>query len=211
MGFEPHAGDNWSRDEDHLALIIELLGEIPTGLLKAGTQTHSMFTSQGKLRNISKLKFWPLINVLTEKYDWAIEDAAPFADLLTNMMTLNPHHRYSAEQCLSHPWLNDEVEFDLERYMQENKIVDNIICDENSCSESSEWVSEDDIGSETYDSDDQRQEQSSEIHIYNDNEEVNNGEILINARNISLNDDDKELISSDEEIPIARRTRSSEI
>ena len=33
-------------------------------------------------------------------------------------------------------------------------------------------------GSETYDSDDQRQEQSSEVHIYQDHEEVNNGEIL---------------------------------
>lgn len=34
--FEPHSGPDYSRDEDHLAHVIELLGEIPRQIAFSG-------------------------------------------------------------------------------------------------------------------------------------------------------------------------------
>lgn len=119
--FEPHSGENWSRDEDHIALVMELLGYIPSSLRKAGEMTNEFFLPSGVLKNISRLKFWPLISVLTEKYDWDFQDAAPFADLLGKMLSLHPGSRYTAEQCLQHPWINKENTFD---YVSFKKYLD---------------------------------------------------------------------------------------
>jgi len=44
--FEPHSGESWSRDEDHIALITELVGTLPKKCVMNGTY------SKGKV-NIS--------------------------------------------------------------------------------------------------------------------------------------------------------------
>lgn len=45
--FEPEAGESYSRDEDHLAHIIELLGPIPRYLLNSGKWSDFFFNSTG--------------------------------------------------------------------------------------------------------------------------------------------------------------------
>lgn len=47
--FEPHSGDTYSRDEDHLAHIIELLGTIPQFLLRQGKYSREFFAKDGTL------------------------------------------------------------------------------------------------------------------------------------------------------------------
>lgn len=103
--FDPHGGENYTRDEDHLAHIIELMGTIPTNLIFLGKQGSKYFTSNGLLKNITKLKPWPIHNVLTEKYDWNQLDAEIFSDFLMPMLSYDPATRATAEQCLNHPWL----------------------------------------------------------------------------------------------------------
>ncbi|XP_018103698.1 SRSF protein kinase 1 S homeolog isoform X3 [Xenopus laevis] len=103
--FEPHSGENYSRDEDHIALIIELLGRIPRKLIVAGKYSKEFFTKKGDLKHISKLKPWGLFEVLVEKYEWAEEDAAGFTDFLLPMLELAPEKRVTASQCLNHAWL----------------------------------------------------------------------------------------------------------
>lgn len=103
--FDPHGGENYTRDEDHLAHIIELMGTIPTNLIFLGKQGTKYFASNGLLKNITKLKPWPIHNVLTEKYDWNQVDAEIFSDFLIPMLSYDPATRASAEQCLKHPWL----------------------------------------------------------------------------------------------------------
>uniref|UniRef100_H2YVF7 non-specific serine/threonine protein kinase n=1 Tax=Ciona savignyi TaxID=51511 RepID=H2YVF7_CIOSA len=44
--FEPHSGEDYSRDEDHLALIIELLGYIPRSVSLAGEYSALYFTRE---------------------------------------------------------------------------------------------------------------------------------------------------------------------
>ncbi|XP_028261293.1 SRSF protein kinase 1b [Parambassis ranga] len=103
--FEPHSGEDYSRDEDHIALIIELLGKVPRKLILAGKYSKEFFTKKGDLRHITKLKPWGLFDVLVEKYEWSKEEAHSFSSFLVPMLDLVPERRATAAQCLSHPWL----------------------------------------------------------------------------------------------------------
>uniref|UniRef100_A0A3B4X715 non-specific serine/threonine protein kinase n=1 Tax=Seriola lalandi dorsalis TaxID=1841481 RepID=A0A3B4X715_SERLL len=103
--FEPHSGEDYSRDEDHIALIIELLGKVPRKLILAGKYSKEFFTKKGDLRHITKLKPWGLFDVLVEKYEWSKEEAQCFSSFLLPMLDLVPERRATAAQCLSHPWL----------------------------------------------------------------------------------------------------------
>lgn len=66
--FEPKSGKYFSRDDDHLAQMIELLGNIPRSVSLSGKHSKDFFNREGKLRHIDRLKFWPLKDVFTEKY-----------------------------------------------------------------------------------------------------------------------------------------------
>uniref|UniRef100_A0AAZ3SKK6 non-specific serine/threonine protein kinase n=1 Tax=Oncorhynchus tshawytscha TaxID=74940 RepID=A0AAZ3SKK6_ONCTS len=104
--FEPHSGEDYSRDEDHIAHIIELLGVIPRHFALSGKYSREFFNRRGELRHITKLKPWSLFDVLVEKYGWAPEDAGHFTHFLLPMLEMVPEKRASAGDCLSHPWLN---------------------------------------------------------------------------------------------------------
>lgn len=103
--FEPHSGEGYTRDEDHLAHIIELLGEIPKRIINSGKQSRQYFNKRGELRHISWLKPWDLYDVLTDKYNWAPQDAKDFAAFLRPMLDFDPNRRATAADCLQHPWL----------------------------------------------------------------------------------------------------------
>ena len=47
--FEPHSGEDYSRDEDHLAHIIELLGNIPRHIAFSGKYSREFFNKRGEL------------------------------------------------------------------------------------------------------------------------------------------------------------------
>jgi len=105
--FEPHSGTDYSRDEDHLAHIVELVGPIPKHIAFSGRYSKEFFKKSGELRHITKLKPWPLIEVLTEKYDWDHATCKAFSDWLIPMLSLDPATRATPEQCLKHPFLAD--------------------------------------------------------------------------------------------------------
>ncbi|XP_076307907.1 SRSF protein kinase 3-like isoform X2 [Tachypleus tridentatus] len=103
--FEPHSGEDYSRDEDHIAHIIELLGDIPRQIALSGRYSREFFTKRGELRHITKLKPWGLVEVLTEKYEWDISEAQAFTDFLIPMLMFDPNLRAKASDSLKHPWL----------------------------------------------------------------------------------------------------------
>lgn len=103
--FEPHSGDNYSRDEDHIAHISELLGKIPKKIALSGKHSSIFFNRKGQLRHIPHLKFWSLPEVLMEKYEWTEEDARGFSDFLLPMLSLDKDTRATAGKSLKHPWL----------------------------------------------------------------------------------------------------------
>lgn len=103
--FEPHSGENYTRDEDHIAHIIELLGNIPKGIALSGNFSREFFNKRGELLHIGNLKPWDLYSVLTQKYSWNSKDAREFAEFLTPMLDFNTQRRASAHQCLQHKWI----------------------------------------------------------------------------------------------------------
>jgi serine/threonine protein kinase len=72
--FEPKSGKHFSRDDDHLAQMIELLGNMPRSVSLGGKNSREFFNREGKLRHIDRLKFWPLRNVLVEKYHMDVKE-----------------------------------------------------------------------------------------------------------------------------------------
>ncbi|KAL3234558.1 Serine/threonine-protein kinase SKY1 [Nakaseomyces bracarensis] len=107
--FEPNEGHSYTKDDDHIAQVIELLGDFPSYLLNNGKYTRTFFNSKGQLRNISKLKFWPLKDVLKEKYKFQDDEAREIADFLLPMLTLDPRKRADAGGLANHPWLRDTI------------------------------------------------------------------------------------------------------
>nr|CAD7401739.1 unnamed protein product [Timema cristinae] len=104
--FEPHSGEDYCRDEDHLAHIIELLGEIPRRIALSGKHSRQFFTKKCELRHIPSLKPWGLYEVLTDKYEWDSKEAQEFTAFLRPMLDYDPNRRATSSECLRHPWLN---------------------------------------------------------------------------------------------------------
>jgi serine/threonine-protein kinase SRPK3 len=48
---------------------MELLGRMPRKVATTGKYAKDFFNRHGELRHIKKLRYWPLDDVLTEKYD----------------------------------------------------------------------------------------------------------------------------------------------
>ncbi|KAF3642620.1 SRSF protein kinase 1 [Capsicum annuum] len=104
--FDPHSGDNFDRDEDHLALMMELLGMMPRKIALGGRYSRDFFNRHGDLRHIRRLRFWPLKKVLIEKYEFSEQDAKDLSDFLVQILDFVPEKRPTAAQCLLHPWIN---------------------------------------------------------------------------------------------------------
>ncbi|KAG9328522.1 hypothetical protein JZ751_013456 [Albula glossodonta] len=104
--FEPKGGKTFSVEEDHLAHIIELLGEIPISVALSGKYSDYYFNHKGDLRRIRVLRPWGLYEVLVEKYHCGLKEASLFSDFLLHMLDFLPERRATAAQCLSHPWIS---------------------------------------------------------------------------------------------------------
>ncbi|XP_070758489.1 SRSF protein kinase 3-like [Enoplosus armatus] len=103
--FDPQSGATFSREEDHIAHIIELLGPLSSQFALSGRNSKQYFNSKGQLRHISKLKPWSLLEILLDKYEWPREEAVQFSSFLLTMLELLPEERATAAQCLKHPWI----------------------------------------------------------------------------------------------------------
>merc|ERR1740121_1162166 len=58
--FDPKASEEYPRDEDHLALFVELLGPMPKPLITRARRGQTYFNRNGELRHIKALKYWSL-------------------------------------------------------------------------------------------------------------------------------------------------------
>ncbi|KAE8723154.1 SRSF protein kinase 1 [Hibiscus syriacus] len=106
MMFAPKTGEGFSEDEDHLALMMELLGKMPRKIAVGGARSKDFFDRHGDLKRIRRLKFLPLDRLLVTKYKFAETDAREFLGFLSPLLDFSPEKRPTAQQCLHHPWLN---------------------------------------------------------------------------------------------------------
>eukprot|EP01029_Cantina_marsupialis_P012112 TRINITY_DN2674_c0_g1_i1.p1 TRINITY_DN2674_c0_g1~~TRINITY_DN2674_c0_g1_i1.p1 ORF type:complete len:849 (-),score=235.13 TRINITY_DN2674_c0_g1_i1:252-2798(-) len=97
----------YERDEDHLALMSELLGRIPRHFALSGHQSRRFFNRNGELKHIHQLNFWRISDVLHEKYSMDRTSADAVESFLKPMLEFDPLKRASAADCLKHSWLQD--------------------------------------------------------------------------------------------------------
>ncbi|EDK36489.2 hypothetical protein PGUG_00587 [Meyerozyma guilliermondii ATCC 6260] len=107
--FDPRDGKTYTKDDDHIAQIVELIGPFPRAMLKEAYYTRDFFNVRGELHRIQKLKPWGLKDVLMEKYKFAVSDAIEIADFLMPMLALQPELRADAGGMVNHEWLSDAV------------------------------------------------------------------------------------------------------
>ncbi|EEA07900.1 protein kinase domain-containing protein [Cryptosporidium muris RN66] len=103
--FTPKSTAHFSCDDDHLAQMIELLGDFPTSLITKGKKSKKFFTKHHKLQRITKLQFWDLESVLVNKYRIPKPEAHNFSLFLLPFLSLDPCSRPKAYDMLNHPWL----------------------------------------------------------------------------------------------------------
>mmetsp|Transcript_7743 Transcript_7743/g.7193 ORF Transcript_7743/g.7193 Transcript_7743/m.7193 type:complete len:186 (-) Transcript_7743:247-804(-) len=104
--FDPKKGKNYKKNDDHLALICELIGECPNvEFLLSGEDSEDFFDKKGKLKKIQSLKFWSLYHVLIEKYKLKELEAKGLNDFMMKMLQWEPSKRATAKDMLSHYWL----------------------------------------------------------------------------------------------------------
>ncbi|KAI5282770.1 serine/threonine protein kinase, CMGC group [Ascosphaera aggregata] len=105
--FDPQSGSKYGKDDDHIAQIIELLGNFPKSMCLTGKWSQEIFNRKGELRNIHRLRHWALPDVLHEKYHYSRRESKVISDFLHPMLELNPEARANAGGMSGHHWLDD--------------------------------------------------------------------------------------------------------
>jgi serine/threonine-protein kinase SRPK3 len=82
---------------------------MPKKLASIGKYSKSFFNKKGELKNINKLNFWPLEDVLGEKYGFAPEVAAEVASFVIPLLDFNPKKRMTAAEALQNPFLAEKL------------------------------------------------------------------------------------------------------
>lgn len=124
--FDPASGSRYSKDDDHIAQIIELVGEFPKNLAFSGKYSSEFFNRKGELRHIQKLRYWPLEAVLHDKYLLPKEQADMITSFLSPMLRLHPDKRARASELVHHAWLDGIVvqgELDVIRRAEEDELL----------------------------------------------------------------------------------------
>lgn len=85
------------------------MGPFPRHIALSGKYSSEIFTRKAELRHISRLKYWPLKSVLTEKYLIPEEDADILSHFLEPMLLLDPAKRATAKDMLEEPWLEGVI------------------------------------------------------------------------------------------------------
>lgn len=112
--FDPQEGLTFTKDEDHLAQIIELLGEFPTEQYLSECGLASVyFRDTETLENIPTLKFWSLRKVFIEKYKFDFDDDnVKFAwDIILKCLRFDLEERYDCGSLLEHPWFKPNAKY----------------------------------------------------------------------------------------------------
>ena len=116
--FDPRKGQTYSKTDDHLAQMIELLGPMPKNYAMAAKNFDNFFVKESQtsdryiFRKIDGLKHFPLARLLTDKYRLQPEEANFLAEFLLPMLQWRPSDRPTSQQMLSHEWLKMPDEYD---------------------------------------------------------------------------------------------------
>lgn len=124
--FDPRNGKNYDKNDDHMALMIRMLGHLPRSLLERGKYSREMFTRKGALKT-KEYNSKPLAVRLTDEYKFSQEDAEEFANFLRPMLRYLPEKRATASEMLSHPWLTGKSIEEVDESVTSDSIIKFVI------------------------------------------------------------------------------------
>lgn len=106
--FDPPKEKKFNRDKHHLFWIQQLIGKIPKKMIKKSKRRKYLFNKKGQLKGFDEdVPIWNLQNVLVEDHEIDKNTAIEISDFLMNLLKYNPEERYTVQDCLNHPWLNN--------------------------------------------------------------------------------------------------------
>ena len=108
--FNPRPGQDYKKNDDHLAQFMEMLGPMPKKFAMQGNMFNHYFERNEKnnkffFRRIHNLKRVNLKQILIFRYHIKPKEAEMLADFLLKILKWYPSDRPSAQKMLEHPWL----------------------------------------------------------------------------------------------------------
>lgn len=110
--FNPKGSETYSKEEDHIAFIHELIGPPDVKWLKRAKRFRKYYTTKGKMKKIPRHKIWKLKDVLKEKYWFKDIEAEKLADFLMMALQWKNEDRSTAEEMLEHEWFTMPADYD---------------------------------------------------------------------------------------------------
>ncbi len=103
--FKPRKGENYEKNDDHLALMIETLGPLPKNMIATGKYSKNYFDKQGELIKIHNIKEYSLKEILHNEFKYEKEVAAEIEGFMLPLLQYDPRKRVDARTALKSPWL----------------------------------------------------------------------------------------------------------
>jgi len=188
--FSPRKGETYSKNDDHIAKFIRMLGKMPKNFALSGENSYKYFNRKGEMRRVHNIPKIPLKNVLMMKYHFKEKEAQALSDFIMPMLEYLPEKRASARELLNHPWLKMEPNFDVKMNdveIAKMNFFENIKNEEMENEKNNNFLYDDD-------SDNDRQ-------VYTSESEVNEGDDEDNSEYDAEFSDDKESDDSGDENP----------
>ena len=103
--FKPKKSEKYSKNDDHLALMMEHLGKMPKNFALKGKYSREYLNKNGQLLKIKDLKETTILDALMEEDQIPLEEAEKIEQFLLPMLQYDPDKRISAQEALKNEWL----------------------------------------------------------------------------------------------------------
>ena len=103
--FKPRKGEDYGKNEDHLALMIETLGKMPKSFALSGRKSRKYFNKIGQLIRIKNIKEYRIKEILIHDFKFEEKDAEDIEEFLMPMLEYDPKKRLDARAALQSKWL----------------------------------------------------------------------------------------------------------
>lgn len=108
--FDPRPTNSTTRDEDHIARMMELLGPIPKEVIENGLRKRKFFDSQGRFLK-RQFQDYDIYSLLVNNHEFPEPVANIFANFLESLLDYNPETRPTALECLKHNFILQDLNY----------------------------------------------------------------------------------------------------
>lgn len=103
--FKPRKTEEYGKNDDHLALMIETLGKFPKNLALSGKKSRKYFNKNGQLIRIKGIKEYKIKDILIHDFHFDVKEAEEIEEFLLPMLEYDPRKRIDAQTALESKWL----------------------------------------------------------------------------------------------------------